>query len=63
LGVQKCCAGADDSVRRGREMTIATIRATEEVAAEIRYRIAQRLGMVTTARISGQEYTWLIQAA
>jgi hypothetical protein len=44
-------------------MTIATIRATEEVAAEIRYRIAQRMGMATAARIAGQEYTWLIQAA
>jgi hypothetical protein len=44
-------------------MTIATIRATEEVAAEIRYRIAERLGMATVARVAGQEYTWLIQAA
>jgi hypothetical protein len=44
-------------------MTIATIRATEDVAAEIRYRIAQRLGMVTATRVAGQEYTWRVQAA
>jgi hypothetical protein len=46
----------------GIEMTIVTIRATEEVAAEVRYRMAQRLGMTTAARISGQKYTWLIRA-
>jgi hypothetical protein len=53
-------------------MTIATIRATEELAAEIRYRIAQRLDLcpckqcrvfVTASRVAGQEYTWRVQAA
>ena len=45
-------------------MTFATIRATEGIAAEVRYRMAQRLGvLVTASRIAGHQHIWLIQAA
>ena len=43
---------------------IATIQATMEDAAEIRYRMALRLEkLVVTSRISGQQYTWLVRVA
>lgn len=44
--------------------TIITIHATAADAARWRHWLADGLGVLLTAtRISGREYTWLIQAA
>ncbi len=43
--------------------TIAIVRATQAEAANIRYAVAAKLGiLVVASRISGEEYLWVMRA-